>query len=68
MGTFSLKLRREDIQLVVDKIIKRIPGWNGKLLSYGARIILLKACVASIFMCLLLVINSPKWDIEAINS
>jgi hypothetical protein len=39
------KLRREDIQYIVDKIIKRIAGWKGRLMSY--RLLLLKACLAS---------------------
>jgi hypothetical protein len=42
------KIRRDDIQLIVDKIIKRIASWKGKLLSYGARLTLLRACLASI--------------------
>jgi hypothetical protein len=42
------KLRRDDIQPIVDKIIKRIFEWKGKLLSYGARLALLKTCLASI--------------------
>jgi hypothetical protein len=42
------KLRREDIKLVVDKIFNMIPGWQCRLLSYGARLELLKACLASI--------------------
>jgi hypothetical protein len=37
------KLRREDIQPIVDKILTRISGWKGRLLSYGARLVLLKA-------------------------
>jgi hypothetical protein len=40
------KLKREDIQPIVDKIIKRIAGWKGKLLSYGARLTLLRTCLA----------------------
>ena len=32
------KLRKEDIQLIVDKVIKKIAGWKGKLLSYGREI------------------------------
>lgn len=36
------KLKRENIQHVVDKIIKRIAGWKGKLFSYGGRLVLLK--------------------------
>jgi hypothetical protein len=35
------KLKREDIQPIVDKTINRIPGLKGKLLSYSARLILL---------------------------
>jgi hypothetical protein len=41
------KLRREDLQ-PVDKIIKRIVGWRGKLLTQARRIILIKTCLASI--------------------
>jgi hypothetical protein len=29
------KLRREDLQPVIDKIVKRIVGWKGRLLSYA---------------------------------
>jgi hypothetical protein len=36
------KLRKEDLQPIIDKIIKRISGWRGKLLSYKARLILLQ--------------------------
>jgi hypothetical protein len=53
---------------VVDKTINRIPGWQGRLLSYGAKLALLKACLASIPIYLLSVIKFSKWTIEAINS
>jgi hypothetical protein len=62
------KLRREDIQLIVNKIIKRISCWKGKLLSYGARLTLLRACLASIPIYLMSVIKFSKWMVEAINS
>jgi hypothetical protein len=62
------KLRREDIQLIVDKLINRIPGWKGRLLSYGARLVLLRACLASIPIYLMSLIKFPKWATEAINS
>jgi hypothetical protein len=62
------KLRREDIQLIMDKIMKRIFGWNGKLMSYGARLTLLKACLASIHIYLMSIVKFSKWAIKAINS
>jgi hypothetical protein len=62
------KLRKEDIQPVVDKVINRIPGWKGRLLSYGDRLVLLKACLPSIPIYLMSLIKFPKWTIEAINS
>jgi hypothetical protein len=62
------KLRREDIQPIVDKVINRIPGWKGRLLSYGARLVLLRACLASILIYLMSLIKFPKWTIEVINS
>jgi hypothetical protein len=62
------KLRREDIQPVVDKIINRVPGYKGKLMSYSARLTLLKACLASIPIYLMSDIMFPKWAIKAINS
>jgi hypothetical protein len=78
VGNFSIKylgvplhhekLKREDIQTMVDKTINRIPGWQGRLMSYGARLALLKACLVSIPIYSLSVIKFPKWAIEAINS
>jgi hypothetical protein len=62
------KLKREDIQPVVDKVIDMIPSWQGRLISYAARLTLLKACLASIPIYLFSVIKSSKWAIEGINS
>jgi hypothetical protein len=54
------KLRREDLQLVIDKIVKRIAGWKGRLLSYAGRLVLLKSCLTSISIYLLSVIKFPR--------
>jgi hypothetical protein len=61
------KLRREDIQPLIDKIVKRIAGWRGKLLTQG-RLILIKTCLASIQIYLLSFIKFPRWAIDLINS
>jgi hypothetical protein len=62
------KLRREDIQPIIDKIMRRISGWKGKLLSYGARLTLLKACLSSIPIYLMSFIMFSKWALKAINT
>lgn len=62
------KLTKEALQLVVDKVIKRVAGWRGRLLSYGGRLVLIRACLASIPIYLLSVIKFPAWAIHAIES
>ena len=62
------KLSREDLQYLIDKILARIAGWRGKLLSYLGRIILIKTCLASIPIYLLSFFKFPKWDLNLINS
>ena len=62
------KLRREDLQPVIDKIIKRISGWKGRLLSYAGRLTLLKACLVSIPIYLMSIRKFPKWAVNMINS
>ena len=58
------KLRKEDLQLVIDKIIKRIAGWKGRLLSYTGCLTLLKACLASIPIYLLSILKFLRWAID----
>lgn len=74
LGSFPIKylgaplhfdsLRREDIQPLIDKILKKIAGWRGRLLSLAARAILIKSCLASIPVYLLSFIKFPKWAIN----
>lgn len=62
------KLRKEDLQPAVDKVIKRIAGWRGRLLSIGGRVTLIRACLASIPIYLLSFIKFPNWALHAINT
>lgn len=61
-------LTREDIQPLVDKILKKIPGWRGRLLSLAARDMLIKTYLASIPVYLLSFITFSKWAIKIINT
>jgi hypothetical protein len=62
------KLRKEDLQPLIDNIIKRIAGWRGRLLNHASRLVLIKSCLASIPIYLLSFFKFPKWDVKAINS
>jgi hypothetical protein len=78
VGSFSLKylgvplhfdvLSRDDIQPLVDKLLKKIAGWRGKLLSLVARAMLIQTCLASIPIYLLSFIKFPKWAIKLLNT
>jgi hypothetical protein len=56
------------LQPLIDKIIKRIDEWRGKLLSQAGRLVLIKACIASIHVYLLSFFKFPKWAVDLINS
>jgi hypothetical protein len=62
------RLRREDLQPLIENILKRIIGWRGKLLSYVANIILIQACLASIPIYLLSFFKFPKWALKLIDT
>jgi hypothetical protein len=50
-------LSKEDIQPVVDKILKKAAWWRGKLLNHAAKLEVVRS-----------VIKFPKWAIALINS
>jgi hypothetical protein len=54
------KLKREDVQPLVDKLVKRITGWRGKLLAYSNRLTLIKSCLTSVTVYLISSIKFPK--------
>ena len=78
LGSFTIKylglplhydnLSREDVQPLVDKILKKIAGWMGRLISLAARAMLIKSCLASIPVYLLSFIKFPKWAIKFIDT
>jgi len=47
------KLRREDIQPVVDKVIKKVAGWRGETPLLWGQLTVFKPCLASIATYLL---------------
>jgi hypothetical protein len=78
LGKFPLKylgvplhytnLRKEDIQPIVDKLLKKASGWRGRLLNHAAKLELVRSVLANIPLYLLSVIKFSKWAITLINS
>ncbi len=53
------QLRKEDWWTVVEKIEKRIEGWQAKLLSQGGRLILVNSVLSNILLYYLSVFKAP---------
>jgi hypothetical protein len=62
------KLRKEDVQPIVEFFLKQAAGWRGKLLNNAAKLELVRSVLASIPLYLLSVIKFSKWAISPINS
>ena len=62
------KLRKDDLQPLIDKLIKKAAGCRGRLMSHAAKLELVRSVLASIPIYLLSVIKFPKWAIALINS
>jgi hypothetical protein len=52
----------------VDKLIRRVVGWRGRLLAYSNRLVLIKSCLASIPLYIQSFIKFSKWAIKLIES
>jgi hypothetical protein len=62
------KLKREELQPLVDSLLKRLSGWRGKLLSIEARRLLIQTVLASIPIYMLSFFKFPKWALKLINT
>jgi hypothetical protein len=62
------KLKREDLQPILDKLIKRCAGWRGRLLVCSSRLVLIKSCLANVLVYLLSFMKFSKWAIKLLES
>jgi hypothetical protein len=62
------KLKREDVQPLVDKLMKRMAGWKGKMLAYSSRLFFIRSCLANVHVYLLSFIKFLKWAIKLLES
>jgi hypothetical protein len=62
------KLRRKDLQPLIDSLLGRLFGWRGKLLSSVAKRELVRSVLASIPIYLPSSFKFLKWDLKLINT
>ncbi len=62
------KLTKDDWFGVIDKLGRRIDGWQAKLLSRGGRLTLVNAVLANVPLYLFSVFKAPTWVINRIES
>nr|ABA97942.1 retrotransposon protein, putative, LINE subclass [Oryza sativa Japonica Group] len=61
------RLKKEDLQLLVDRIARRLPSWIADLMTPIGRATMVNAVLSSIPIYLLMAINVPKWVIKGID-
>lgn len=52
---------------MVSKIIKRINGWQGRILSYGGKVVIIKDVLQSLPLYTLSVMSPPKATLRLID-
>jgi hypothetical protein len=62
------RLKREDLQPIIDKLIRKITGWRGRLLAYSSSLVLVKTCLASVPIYLMSFIKFLKLAIRLVES
>jgi hypothetical protein len=62
------KLRREDLQPLIESLLRRITSWRGRLLSTVAKRVLIQTCLSSIPICLLSFFRFPKWALKLLDT
>ena len=62
-----VKLTKNQIQPMVDKIADRLPSWKADLLTKAGRKILVQSVLTSMTVYLLMALDLPSWALKAID-
>jgi hypothetical protein len=61
------KTRRVDEQILVDKVVAKLPHWKGRLLNKAGRLTLINSVLSSIVIHHMTVFQLSKWAIKKID-
>jgi hypothetical protein len=64
---FIFKLKKEDLQPLVDKVARWLPTWKSNQMSSIGRVTMVNAVLSAIPIYLLVAIDAPKWVIKGID-
>lgn len=60
-------MKRSDFQPLIDKVAKKLAGWQGLFLSNAGRLVLVKAVLSFIPTYQMLAVNQPAWVLKQID-
>jgi hypothetical protein len=61
------KLRKEDLQLVLDKLARQLAFWKAKLLSKDGRVMFVQAVMTSSIIYHLMALDVDPWFLQAVD-
>jgi hypothetical protein len=61
------KLKRVDVQLLIDKVANRLPSWKGKFLNRAGRLKLVNAVLSAVPTYFLTMFSPKKWLIKHLD-
>jgi hypothetical protein len=61
------RIRKEDEQILIDKVEAKLPSWKGRLLNQAGRLTLINSVLSSIVIHHMSVFQLSKWAIRKID-
>jgi hypothetical protein len=58
------RIRKEDEQILIDKVVGKLPGWKGRMLNKTGRLTLVNSILSSIVTYHMTVFPLSKWTIN----
>jgi len=62
-----LKLTKEQVQPIIEKIADRLPSWKADLLTKAGRMILVQFVLTSMLIYIIMALDLPPWALKAID-
>lgn len=67
MPLSTKRLRKAHLQSIIDKVLLKLPKWQGNLLSFGGRLVVIKSVLSTMPVYQLMEMKLPKWVLTAIG-